>query len=133
MKNSIEECWILVGQLEAPKCRWHIKRRRRVIGQAASVEADWAWALAREEKLGDVMGFWHTHPRGYGATPSERDVRTMHAWCNAFDKVLVCVIADGKHLAAYLFDGAEADAREAVIARAPTRGTFVVRPAEGKV
>ncbi len=133
MKNSTEECWILVGRFEARTWSWRIKRRRRVTGQAASVEADWAWALAREERSGDVVGFWHTHPRGYGTTPSERDVRTMRAWCNAFGKPLVCVIADGKDLAGYLFAGAEADARNAVIRRAKTRGTFVVRPANVSV
>jgi proteasome lid subunit RPN8/RPN11 len=52
--------------------------------------------LAREERHGDVIGFLHTHP-GMAAVPSERDVRTMHAWCSAFGKPLLCLIkgADG--------------------------------------
>ncbi len=133
MKNSTEECWILVGRFAAHECCWYLKRRRRVAGKAASVEADWAWALAREEKSGDVMGFWHTHPRGAGTTPSARDVRTMRAWCSAFGKPLVCVIADGKDLAGYLFAEAEANGQYAVIRRVKTRGTFVVRPADVSV
>jgi proteasome lid subunit RPN8/RPN11 len=58
------------------------------------VDADWSWTLSREEKEGDVMGFYHTHPDGFGAQPSRRDIRTMQAWCSALGKPLLCLIAE---------------------------------------
>lgn len=90
---------------------WHVARRRRTTGAVVSVEADAAWALAREERRGDVAGFYHTHPRGAGNTPSARDVRTMRAWCSSFGKPLLCVIADGRSLAAWVFDDARSAGR----------------------
>ena len=48
------------------------------------------------------MGFLHTHPDG-PPDPSARDVRTMRAWCSAFGKPLLCVIASPPGLAAFQF------------------------------
>ncbi len=100
--RTVELCWILTGSQDGP-FTWHFRRRRRSAGEAASVEAAWEWALEREERVGDVIGFFHTHPRGAGALPSSRDIRTMRAWCSAFGKPLLCVIADGVSLNGYLF------------------------------
>ena len=101
-----EQCWVLLGAYDEKDGIWHLRVRRHVSGKPASVEADWRWALDREEEVGDVAGFAHTHPAGSGTEPSERDVRTMEAWCSAFGKALVCLIAEGETLkkpAAYLF------------------------------
>jgi len=108
-----EQCWVLLGAYDEINKIWRLSARCHSAGQPASVEADWRWALAREEARGDVAGFAHTHPAGSGTRPSQRDVRTMEAWCNAFGKALVCLIAEGESLvdpAGYLFrdDGAEA-------------------------
>ena len=65
-----------------------------VIGDQTRVEADWSWTLAREEMHGDVMGFYHTHPDGGSLAPSQRDIRTMQAWCSALGKPLLCLIAE---------------------------------------
>jgi hypothetical protein len=98
----VEICWVLIGKRQGDA--WQVRRRRPTCqGKFASVEADWAWALEREEQRGDVAGFWHTHPRGAGVVPSERDRRTMQAWCSALGKPLLCLIADGVQLAGYLF------------------------------
>jgi proteasome lid subunit RPN8/RPN11 len=70
---------------------WCGRLRECWVGEPASVAFDWAWVLAREERHGDVIGFFHTHPDG-PATPSERDVRTMRAWVSCFGKPLLCVI-----------------------------------------
>jgi proteasome lid subunit RPN8/RPN11 len=101
-----ERCWVLLGAYDEKDKVWRLSARRQGAGQPTSVEADWRWALAREEERGDVAGFAHTHPAGSGAEPSQRDVRTMEAWCSAFGKALVCLIAEGESLvdpAGYLF------------------------------
>jgi proteasome lid subunit RPN8/RPN11 len=72
-------------------------------GDRASVRFDGARVLRREESHGDVVGFFHTHPDG-PATPSQRDVRTMRAWCGAFGKPLVCLIACPDGVRGYRFD-----------------------------
>ncbi len=103
--RAVEVCWVLTGAQDGAES-WRFRRRQRSAGDAASVEAAWEWALAREERFGDVVGFFHTHPRGAGARPSARDIRTMKAWCSAFGKPLLCVIADGNNLNGYFFSRA---------------------------
>ena len=87
---------------------WHGRLRQRQTGESASVAFDWAWTLEREERRGDVLGFYHTHPDG-PTTPSARDVRTMRAWVSCFGKPLLCVIMSGGALSAYLFQTDEDD------------------------
>jgi proteasome lid subunit RPN8/RPN11 len=101
--RTVEQCWILIGTHDG-EIGWHFRRRCQTSGEVASVEAAWVWALEREERLGDVVGFFHTHPGGAGAEPSSRDMRTMRAWCSALGKPLLCVITDGKQLNGYIFD-----------------------------
>jgi len=96
-----ERCWILVGDYR--KGVWRVQRRRPAAGEPATVAFDWRWALAREERCGDVVGFWHTHPPGAGTAPSARDVRTLQAWCSALGKPLLCVIGGSEDPAAYVF------------------------------
>jgi len=64
---------------------------KKTMGNAVSVKFDWNWVLKREEKKGDVLGFWHTHPDG-NLKPSVRDRKTMEGWINCFGKPLYCVI-----------------------------------------
>jgi proteasome lid subunit RPN8/RPN11 len=90
-----EICWALLGSYDAEERIWQVIPYRKVEGNTASVEADWEWALTREENQGDLMGFFHTHPVGVGVSPSDRDVRTMQAWCSALGKPLVCLIVEG--------------------------------------
>jgi proteasome lid subunit RPN8/RPN11 len=98
----VEQSWVLTGYQDE-LLNWHFRRRKRSIGELASVQAAWEWALGREEHKGDVVGFFHTHPRGAGAQPSSRDIRTMRAWCSSFGKPLLCVIAEGKILYCCIF------------------------------
>jgi hypothetical protein len=103
-----EISYILIGH-----CRdglWYGRLRQRQVGSPASVEFDWAWVMAREERYGDVAGFFHTHPQGL-ATPSARDLRTMRAWVSCFGKPLLCLIDGGDRLSAYLFETDEDDGR----------------------
>ena len=102
-----EHCWILIGAFKEEEDAWLVQPVRQVVGQPASVEADWAWTLAREEATGDVAGFAHTHPIGAGTVPSGRDQRTMQAWCTALGKPLLCLIDEGDSLnnpSAYVFE-----------------------------
>lgn len=98
-----ERSWVLTGSHEIELGLWQFVKRREVWGTPISVEADWSWALAREESVGDVVGFLHTHPCGLGTTPSWRDTRTMRAWCTSFGKPLLCLIGEGSDLTGYVF------------------------------
>jgi proteasome lid subunit RPN8/RPN11 len=97
----LEEACILTGVRRGPV--WLMRCQQSAQGAPASVEADWRWALEREERTHDVVGFYHTHPLAAGTKPSERDVRTMRGWCGAFGKPLLCVIASGGQAQATLF------------------------------
>ncbi|HNT77942.1 MAG TPA: Mov34/MPN/PAD-1 family protein [Anaerolineae bacterium] len=118
-----EEAAILTGWRRGRL--WYGRLRQRAVGLPTEVAFDWGWALAREERHGDVLGFYHTHPAGF-PTPSERDVRTMRAWVSSLGKPLLCVIASGDELAAYLF-ATDEDAGHALetVERFP-RGVVVV-------
>jgi proteasome lid subunit RPN8/RPN11 len=88
------------------------------------VRFDGSWVLAREERRGDVVGFYHTHPDG-PARPSHRDVRTMRAWCSAFGKPLLCVIASPAGVNGYRFDDDSADGKPLTVVEAFRRGAVV--------
>lgn len=103
MPDFLEEAHILTGIRRGRV--WLMRLQQRIEGAPASVETDWRWALEREERYHDVAGFYHTHPPAAGAAPSQRDVRTMRAWCGAFGKPLLCVIAcDGHTLSTRFLD-----------------------------
>jgi proteasome lid subunit RPN8/RPN11 len=94
------------------------------------VRFDGLWVLGREETHGDVVGFLHTHPDG-PASPSERDVRTMRAWCLAFGKPLVCLIDSPDGLGAYRFDGDESNGVPLAAVEAFSRGVVIGVDADG--
>jgi proteasome lid subunit RPN8/RPN11 len=95
-----EVCYVLVGQRRGRI--WYGRLRQRQVGDPASVQFDWAWVLDREERRGDILGFFHTHPPDM-RLPSQRDVRTMHAWVSCLGKPLLCLIAAGGAFDGYLF------------------------------
>jgi proteasome lid subunit RPN8/RPN11 len=69
-------------------------------GGQTHVDFDWKWVLKREESKGDVAGFYHTHPPGFGSM-SGRDRRTMTAWALCFGKPLLCAIRCGRTVRAW--------------------------------
>ena len=89
---------------------WYCRRARSSSGERTNVHFDGAWVLGREEKHRDVVGFLHSHPEG-PATPSRRDVRTMRAWCSAFGKPLLCLIAGLGRIHGYCFEDDESDGK----------------------
>jgi hypothetical protein len=128
-KTQVERCWVLVGgQLE--EGTWRMRRRQRVEGNPASVEAQWEWALKREETTGDVLGFFHTHPAGFGTSPSRRDIRTMQAWCLAFGKPLLCLIAEGSQVSGYIFADDESQGTPVLRVRHEHPGEFLAEVGE---
>lgn len=126
-----ERCWTIVG------CRqgrfWYGRRRRPAAGDCTKVEFDGAWSLLREETRGDVVGFYHTHPAG-PASPSQRDVRTMRAWVEAFGKPLLCLVETPECVSAFRFeDGGSRGVRLSACEILP-RGVVIVldEPAKGR-
>ena len=101
LSSHVEQCWTLLGQHRG--WIWHCRSVRQSSGERASVRFDGAWVLEREEMHADVVGFLHTHPDGQ-SSPSQRDVRTMRAWCAAFGKPLLCLIASPQGVHGYCFD-----------------------------
>lgn len=99
-----EECWLLVGEHRSGI--WLGRLVDHTTGKPASVEFNGPAALAREEQLGDVIGFFHTHP-DCEANLSQRDIHTMQAWTSAFGKPLVCLIEGTNGLRAYRFENSE--------------------------
>lgn len=95
-----EVCYALVGQRRGRV--WYGRLRQRQVGDPGSVAFDWAWVLDREERRGDIVGFFHTHPPGV-RLPSQRDVHTMRAWVSCLGKPLLCLIASGDAFDGYLF------------------------------
>jgi proteasome lid subunit RPN8/RPN11 len=91
---------------------------------------DGAWVLKREEKYGDVAGFLHTHPDGLPA-PSSRDIRTMRAWCSAFGKPLLCLIACPADMHGYRFDDSESTGQALDIVAKFRRGVVIGVDADG--
>jgi hypothetical protein len=81
--------WFGVGQ-------WHKE------GQPAHVQFDGPRVMEREEEYGDIIGFFHTHPK-MTASPSGIDYRTMGAWTVSFGKPLVCCIKGTNGLKAHWF------------------------------
>jgi proteasome lid subunit RPN8/RPN11 len=122
-REPVELSWVLVG---APsEAGWWTRACRRSRGGPAQVEADWRWAFEREETHGDLAGFLHTHPGGSGVAPSERDRRTMQAWCSALGKPLLCIIREGRRTAAWLFQPRQDIPRQVALERAG-RGVYRV-------
>jgi proteasome lid subunit RPN8/RPN11 len=124
-----ERCWTLVGERRGRV--WHARRVRPSRGEPASVAFDGLWVLEREEKRQDVAGFLHTHPQG-PSSPSTRDVRTMRAWCSAFGKPLLCLIAGPQGLHGYRFDDDESQGVPLQIVEAFPRGVVIGVEADGK-
>jgi hypothetical protein len=117
-----ERCWTIIGCRQGPF--WYGRRRRPITGDPASVEFDAAWVLLREETLGDVVGFCHTHPAG-PSKPSRRDIRTMRAWSAAFGKPLLCLIETPEHVAAFRFDDDRSDGTELAACEMLARGVVI--------
>ena len=124
----VEHCWTLLGHRRGRV--WYARRVRPTAGGRLSVRFDAAWVLAREERRGDVVGFYHTHPDG-PPCPSRRDVRTMRAWCSAFGKPLLCLIASPEGIGAYRFQDDVAAEVLAVVEEFP-RGVVVGVECDGR-
>lgn len=118
----VEQCWTLVGQRRGRV--WLGRRIHRVAGEHVRVRFDGPWVLRREETRGDVLGFLHTHPDG-PPMPSQRDIRTMRAWCSAFGKPLLCLIQSPEGLKGYRFADDQSSGEELEHLEAFPRGVLI--------
>ncbi len=118
-----EESGILVGSRRGNV--WLGRLHRRCQGGSSSVDFDWAWVLEREERRGDVIGFWHTYPFGFEG-PSQRDIRTMQGWVSCLGKPLLCLIQGQNSVFAYLFQTDEDPGRRLAEVQRFARGIVVV-------
>ena len=98
--NKNEQSWICTGGTDGRLWFGHLSHESE--GHPGSVDFPHQWVNQREEKIHDVVGFMHTHPQ-FSATPSFRDLATMHAWVASFGKPLMCLILGVDGLKAYLF------------------------------
>jgi len=124
--RGVERCWVLTGMQDG-ESTWHFRRRRLTSGEVGSVEAAWEWALAREERYGDVIGFFHTHPHGAGTQMSSRDIRTMLAWRSALGKPMLCLIAEGKAINGYVITNEDGQAIQVQSILKGERGWYTVQ------
>jgi len=129
MNPVAEQCWSLLGKRRGRI--WYCRRVRHSSGERASVRFDGVWVLQREETHGDVVGFLHTHPDG-PAAPSNRDLRTMRAWCSAFGKPLLCVIASPATLCGFRFDDDESPGIALGVVEMFPRGVMIGVDADGR-
>jgi proteasome lid subunit RPN8/RPN11 len=120
--EAVEQCWTLVGRRRGRI--WLGRRLETTSGERTLVRFDGLAVLQREERRHDVIGFLHTHPDG-PAQPSRRDVRTMHAWCSAFGKPLLCLILSPAGLCGHRFSDDRADATELALAELFPRGVVI--------
>jgi proteasome lid subunit RPN8/RPN11 len=125
----VERFWTLLGHRRGRI--WYARRVLPTAGERLSVRFDAAWVLAREERRGDVLGFYHTHPDG-PPRPSRRDLRTMRAWCSAFGKPLLCLIASPEGLAAYRFEDDLSGGERLTVVEEFPRGVVVGVQADGR-
>ena len=128
LRPVVEQCWTLLGERRGRV--WLCRRVQPTQGERTSVQFDGARVLEREEKYGDVVGFLHTHPDG-PAGPSERDVRTMRAWCSAFGKPLLCLIAGPDGLRGFRFADGESPGRQLELVTTFRRGVVIGVDADG--
>lgn len=94
-KEFKEECWLIKG--------FKIKDLYvgglvyQGAGSFSSVDFDW-----RKVEDKSVLGFYHTHPRGY-TTPSDRDDRTMGAMVRSEGRPLICGILTESSNKCYMY------------------------------
>ena len=126
IKNPIHEnehCWILTGTRQGQF--WLCRREQMNVGQPASVEFDPDWVIRRDEKVGDVIGFIHTHPSG-SLAPSQRDINTMRAWCSCLGRQLLCLISHGNEVQSFLFQNDQCNGLRMMAAQQFDENTVVV-------
>lgn len=102
--KGIEAVGVLAGTCEGRI--WTCRLLLLGSGTPTQVEFDWSIVIAHEEKFGNVLGFYHTHPSGL-TRPSSRDIKTMRVWCDCLGKPLLCAIGvyypSGEKILCYLF------------------------------
>lgn len=101
-QEHFNEVYKLLSLKSIDSLTWDIvKMSQHTIGTPGGVEFDWEFVMKQEEELGNIVGFFHTHPFcpadssevGYSST----DFNTMSAWVDCFGKALYCIIGRGQY------------------------------------
>lgn len=84
-KEFIEECWFIYGVRVAGLFIGFPVYHSA--GTSGSVEFSWEKALNPR-----LIGWIHTHPKGFGPRPSETDNSTMRGWVRGVARPMICGI-----------------------------------------
>lgn len=119
----------LVGVSDMAKDGWRLvvagfARPPRGQSSPVAVEFDYREVYRLEDRTGNVVGMFHTHP-DHLLEMSRTDVTTMRGWVKALGKPLLCVIVAGGRAAAWQFDR-NGKARPAEAAAVSNGRVFVV-------
>lgn len=101
--NGREQSLLLVGEYKLGVWLCRVDPRTRKVGDVGSVGFDWEYVIKRADKVGDLVGWIHTHPEGFPEI-SQRDRDTMKAWYNYLGVPLICAIATSAGVKAWLYD-----------------------------
>lgn len=96
-----EEYLALIGRWLTPTI-WVARGKNPIEGGPVSVKFNAQDIIDREIAKGDIMGFYHTHPK-MPASPSSTDYNTMNGWVASLGKDLVCLIEGENGLKTYLW------------------------------
>lgn len=98
--NKSERYMLLLGENEG--YFWWGRGDDKTTGIIGQVKFDANYVINQDEVYENVIGFYHTHP-GMGASPSDRDHRTMKAWVCCLGKPLICIIKGCDGVRAWLY------------------------------
>lgn len=99
-----EKCWLITGKIF--RRFFYGKMLYMSEGYPTQVKFDGDYVLKLEENQGNIIGFYHTHPKMM-ATPSSTDHETMHSWVSCFGKPLLCLIEGSNGIKTYLYQDDE--------------------------
>ncbi|MCP3685227.1 MAG: hypothetical protein GY861_21395 [bacterium] len=93
--SNAEISYALIGKILGPIAAGFLQYK--TVGSESSVDVDYNSAMHREDAVGDVIGFYHTHIVK-STSPSDRDISFYRAWCHCFNKPLLCLISSSDRL-----------------------------------
>lgn len=100
MFDGNEKCWSLMG--EEFDGIWVLKMTGETEGTPASVSFNHELVMRAEDNGTPFVGWLHSHPY-WTAVPSDRDVKTMGAWCLSLGRPLLCAITGSDGLRGWWF------------------------------
>lgn len=100
LEHDNEHMWVLFGRWDDDL--WYAVMHPMSFGTPTNVSFNAQEVIDRDEKLGDCVGFLHTHPN-MPAYYSGTDDATMKGWVTCLGKPLVCCIKGSDGLRAWWY------------------------------